>query len=433
MNCLVLFLTVTSALLPPGPLDGYRHPEWQTFVVGLSNANLSAHADAGSESWGISRLGVTPCVEFRQSGEKIGLWAQLSAQLSATPFDARRQPSSIYYTSSQSSAAWLSLSSAASWFPYAVPLGIHYTLSAGTGGSAKSDAWVWPESSRTIYHSRISSTSLLLSVGPSFGRVRDASPLLAALRAQEILREEGLLDRDLPRADIEELGRRLARRDYWSSAVRFDRTTRYWFDDIESFIRTRLRAGVSIPARVWFRIRDAANSASPVYAEQRLTGVMFVPWVGISAERRHQHEEWTQSGGILTDDTTKFEPHVGSLLLEAGYPATTRLYFHFNAGWTPEIEKSPLVSSGNALASVDYLLFDRLDLRATLKHEGSREWGGGWYIDESARIEADWFIEDRLLLTGGARIYLFARRDDEGMYERGRGVELSASFDWRLL
>jgi hypothetical protein len=282
-----------------------------------------------------------------------------------------------------------------------------------------------------IYQNRSSTAEIHFAVGPSFGRIREASPLLAALRIRAILQEEGLIEHELSAEEVEGLAQCVARSDYWSSAIRFDRSTRYWFDDIESFLRPRLHPGLEVPARVWFRIRDAIRLALPDVGYERITGVQLVPWVGFTARSEHRRQVWPTEGRADTTAFTTFERQVGGIELEGGYSATTRVYFHLKADWQPDISQSPLEWDENLQVSARYLVFDRLYVSAGWSHIATRRPRVFHDVHESPSVWAEWYVEDRLLLRGGPAYSWNDRWDTEASY-LSRSASFYVSFDCRL-
>ncbi|UCG43001.1 MAG: hypothetical protein JSU73_14290 [candidate division WOR-3 bacterium] len=410
MSTSALLAVLCCTFLPDNVVSRFRQPEAHALVWGLDIRSLSASWHPGAKGRDALRFllyGRTgPWVEYRYSGENLDLQLDGTLEVEGKPFSHGSRPGYEFGV-----GFWTNI--AANWYPVPpIPLGLRCYLYSRAEWNTTHDDPIAPydyaEEGETIPAKTYSAlqTATTLVPGLSIGRLRDATPVILALRVEEVLRDEGLLDGRLNEADLQQLARVIDRQ--WLPKFVHDhgRHERWWFDELETRVRALGPGRAPIPARAWLRIREALvlnwySSLGEGYGlhnvPRRTVGLRLVPKVTFrynSGWRKHTlgDTSWSE---FFTHDTI-VSP---GLELDAGWPLTTRLHLLADLDYHPMDEHW---QSARLRAST--LLGERYHGMLTLYQSAHwdpkferRPWG------VNADADLDWFLEDRLVLSIGGR------------------------------
>ena len=142
-------------------------------------------------------------------------------------------------------------------------------------------------------------------LGVGYGRMRDAWPLYRAVRLTRILREEGVLDRELSDDELRDLGGFLSRA--WKLFYAHDRAAKFYYDSLEQWL---FRAGAiqePLPAFALFRLDETPL----IGADSRRFGMRGFFTVNVEAHRRTEWRDETDSSWVELDTSFRRSYQVG--------------------------------------------------------------------------------------------------------------------------
>ncbi|UCG43083.1 MAG: hypothetical protein JSU73_00255 [candidate division WOR-3 bacterium] len=174
-----------------------------------------------------------------------------------------------------------------------------------TGGARGSTGWERHER-RADIPALSSSRWLHLqgNAGVGYGRVRDAWPLLKAVRVSDILQDEGVLDRALTPDELQDLAGFISRS--WRLFLAHERPAKHYYDSLEHYLR---RAGAirrSLPARALMRLDEELFVGS----YERPFG--WRAWATVAGWTELAHEY------VTGEDTSELATTEGDFEFEAG-------------------------------------------------------------------------------------------------------------------
>jgi len=387
---MIQLLAMVVALFPPGDsnLLRYRLPDVTTSEF---NLGLSAGSSLGTGSFATgSGFGLNPDFELLRLGERMNLTLNGKLDAEAEPFyDYRSGPGSTRRSGSEL-RVYPEASAGLDWYPFRFPLGLGGGFSADyrldRGYETRSDS---SAKGKTVWRNLSSGTAL--DVGPSLGRFRDARTVIQAVRILEILAQEKQAIRTADDDDVQVLADLLAAKSSYS--VRLDQPEKNWFSDFETLLRNRRLAHSRMPARTWFLIREAIETATSL---PRPVGWRLSVRPGLATRWASYRDSSANSSG-----ETSFAHRTPSLTLglETGYPLTRRLQFAQSASWHVTTDTTWPGSYINASVTIDYHVFDQLIATAGysasyVKRERQPDkWS---FLQHGPALSATYFREDRL-------------------------------------
>lgn len=420
---LCLFALLGS-LLGDGPLTPFRIPESQVSVWAIQLApHASYYADSTSRMAG--SLGVAPGWFFGIHGERLYLESDLAAPTvldppvlvlpdtgGPRPYDYRTEPA---------------LNIAADWYPSATPIGLRAN----------------PDLSFSLYSSRYVDALRLdrrfdgtAFVGAVFGRVRDATPVIAALRVAEVLRTEQQRKTDLTDREVQDLARLIAR--HWTFMAGHDRGggDKYFYQAVEALLGTEAMGGLS--ARTWLRIRDeverAGAAGTTLGYPERPVGVKLALTGGGRYYSRHVTE--VTGSDTTTADETWNCPSV-RIELNAGWPLSTRLHVSGNAAWQEDFPRSVLIRSVTSDLNIDYLVgeFFSVGLSDAPTFQITNPWTPEDHrrsLGNTLGIDVRYFVEDVVTVTLRTGVSSLVRWGPDAWDNGSSGVNFSLDLAYRL-
>jgi hypothetical protein len=320
------------------------------------------------------------------------------------------------------------------WYPTRLPvsMGTRSYLSGEVG--REHEPGYWADSVQARFSSKESRASPLVWVpsydgnswsvrteselGPAFGRLRDATPVLQALLIGEVLADEKLLSGPMTGGAVQSLARALAggNQVYYSHDA--NHGTKFYYAELERILAATGCINGRLPARAWLRIREIVGRQPLLDDRSWLTGAKLSVRGGINAYlERHYYDREGQRGS----DTTAYADLFGTAALEFGYPFTTRL--HLSGG--AEVQQGPQTGRLDATAdmALSYLLPDRMQVRAEGQCRLTRENPNPAepvqiFESASAGVDLITYVEDLSVL-------------DFGISYSGRAWQPAASSPWQ--
>ncbi len=320
-------------------------------------------------------------------------------------------------------------------YPFNVPLLVG--LSAGTrvdfgADNVQRDYAILPVRNRDV--------SLALEPRLGAGRLRDARPVVQALWIEEVLKQEGILDRDLRESELQQLARLVTTEAMYSRL--HDHGERYFFQTLEDRLRPLARSP-AIPARVWLRVKEVLRH----YGEPVETG--FQVAAGLRNDWFFNHDRTACPESVVTRDTASRYSHF-SFTVKSGHPFTPHLRFtqsfEYNLPLHPDEPWPSLTTDVGLIYEVnDIWLVQAEWFGAYSSYSGpdeceaaqgtGEEWYGPKYdyLSHGPSASLSYFSSDHLRVTAGARLSLFSYRTGRYSTARTTDAELDVRFDvtWR--
>jgi hypothetical protein len=264
-----------------------------------------------------------------------------------------------------------SLDADADWYPSQVPvsIGTHSHLSADLGHSQgpgywRHDMWQYDSVWFPAYNDNSWSVSAETELGPAFGRLRDATPVLEALLVGEALAKEGLLAAPMGEEAVQALAKTLAGSSRYNYTHDSNRATKFYYAEIERVLVAAGCIAGRLPARAWLRIREIVGKQSLFGDRYWQTGAKLATRCGIDAGMYRNSNNHGGQREIIGDAYADIS---GLATFAFGHPFTTRLHLSGAA----EARHVPYVGHQDASADIalSYLLPDRmlLSLRGQLQ------------------------------------------------------------------
>jgi hypothetical protein len=338
-------------------------------------------------------LGLAPAWFFGISSEKLHLRSDLSAASEAVPLLRDLYDTAAARSYSYSSNPQFTLLT--DWYPSRIPIGLDgRVFFYGRFWSSRSSGFV----NQGAY------LDGSCAVGPVFGRVRDATPVVTALRVGQILATEGQLTRELDETETQALADLIARE--WSYRAGHDggRSEKYFYQSLERLLGPLSREGERLSARAWFHVRDeihrAEHSGSLDYPA-RPVGIRLA----LNGGDGVYHDLHTT---IQETETTRLKegsqyPLVGAEL-DGGLPLSLRLHLAGSASWQSLFYAHRTRHEFSSDLSLSYLVGElmRLGVHCVPRYEAkedtlSRSWD--CIYSASVWLSGTWYVEDRFTTT----------------------------------
>jgi hypothetical protein len=292
------------------------------------------------------------------------------------------------------------------WYPTRMPVsvGTHSHVSGQVrheqepGYLAFDDPQVWVPG----YKGNSWSVRTESELGPAFGRLRDATPVLQALLIGEALAKENVLAAPVGEDAVQALARALASGSQVYYSHDANRGTKFFYAELERVLVAKGCITGRLPARVWLRIREIVGHQPLLDDRSWLTGAKLSVRGGISAylERLYYNRE-----GQRGADTTAYANLSGLATFEFGYPFTTRLHLSGDA----QAHQGPRIGHQDATAKIAlaYLLPDRMQVsirgqcQLIRDNPNPAEEPAQTYQSASAGVVLITYVEDRSTLAVG--------------------------------
>jgi|WetSurMetagenome_2_1015567.scaffolds.fasta_scaffold69635_2 hypothetical protein len=387
---------LVGGLFGYNPLLEYRLPEYSvryfsvdidpdTFIVVGTGQALSV------DGW------VEPRFGMYVTGER--LYTDLRVNYRASTYVSR---SFRLYTGPE-------LIARADWYPSRLPIGIG-TESEASAGLTHEQApahwrWSWyPEDSvyDSGYNNNHFGAGADVNLGPAFGRLRDATPVLEALLIGEALVEEKLVAAPMTDSVVQELARALARENKFYYAHDGGKSEKFYCAEIERVLRDAGCIADRLPARAWLRIREVTSLQPLLDDGYWTTGIKLSVRGGVAANWMRSWYDEQGRHGTQSQGSANFS---GLSTLSFGYPFTTRLHLSGSVQVRDQPDAGERRRQAESNINLGYLLPDRMLIRAGASLSYSRREGRvtPGYIDEARSVAANlglrFFVEDRTTLN----------------------------------
>jgi len=282
-----------------------------------------------------------------------------------------------------------------------VSVGTHSYVRGQVGHEQEPGYWYWAVDDPPVwipgYNSNSWSVRTESELGPAFGRLHDATPVLQALLVEEALAKENVLAAPMSEEAVQALARALAggNQVYYSHDANLG--TKFYYAELERvLVETGCITG-RLPARVWLRIREIVGHQPLLDDRSWLTGAKLAVRGGFSG---YLERLYYDRGGQRGADTTAYADLSGVATFEFGYPFTTRL--HLSGG--AQAHQGPRVGHQDATANIalSYLLPDRMQVSVHGQCQLLRENPTAQvYQSASAGVALITYVEDRSTLAVG--------------------------------
>ncbi|MBM3332281.1 hypothetical protein FJY68_10630 [candidate division WOR-3 bacterium] len=328
-----------------------------------------------------------------------------------------------------------SLDADADWYPSQLPvsIGTNSHLSADLGHSQGPGYWRydWLHDSVWIpsHNDNSWSVSTEMELGPAFGRLRDATPVLEALLIGEALSKEGLLAAPMGEEVVQGLAGTLAGSSRYYYTHDSNRATKFYYAEIERVLAAAGCIAGRLPARIWLRIREIVGRQPLLGDRYWRTGAKLATRCGIDAGL----SRYSRNRGGQREVTEDAYAELSGLATFAfGHPFTTRLHL----SGTAEAHHLPHFGHQDASADVvlSYLLPDRMLLSLTGRLQLTRDNLSQTQVPvlsyQGASVGADLlsYVEDRSTLSVGVACDQNGTQSGESAsWQRTWGLGLSVS------
>lgn len=294
------------------------------------------------------------------------------------------------------------------WYPIRLPVSLGTTSDSRLefGHDQEQGYWSFNAIDTPVWvpgHNNNSwSVSTETELGPAFGRLRDATPVLEALLIGEALTKENVLAAPMGEDAVQALAQALASgaRSYYSHDA--NHSAKFYYAEIERVLIATGCIKGRIPARAWLRIREIVGQQPLLDDGSWLTGAKLSVRCGVNAGLdRYYHN----LGGQRAVTKNAYAEFSGLATFKFGYPFTTRLHLSGSA----RVRHEPYLGHQDAGADValSYLLPDRMLASAS----------GWWWLTRdnldlappqvlsqqsgSVGVSLRSYVEDRSTLTVG--------------------------------
>ena len=319
-----------------------------------------------------------------------------------------------------------SLDADADWYPSQLPvsIGTHSHLSAELGHSQGPAYWrhdmgLYDSAWVPAYNENSWSVAAETELGPAFGRLRDATPVLEALLIGEALAKEGLLAAPMGEEAVQALAKTLAGSSRYFYTHDSNRATKFYYAEIERVLVAAGCIAGRLPVRAWLRIREIVGKQPLLGDRYWRTGAKLATRCGIAARMYRYLKNYSGQREVSEDAYADLS---GLATFAFGYPFTTRLHL----SGTAEAHHVPYVGHQDASADVvlSHLLPDRMllslsgQLQATRDNLYQLQVPVLSYQRASVGVDLLSYVEDRSTLNVGASCDL-------------DGVQSGASAPWQ--
>jgi hypothetical protein len=329
-----------------------------------------------------------------------------------------------------------SLDADADCYPSQVPvsIGTHSHLGADLAysqgpGCWRYDMWQYDSVWFPAYHDNSWSVSAETELGPAFGRLRDATPVLEALLVGEALAKDGLLSAPMGEDVVQALAKTLAGSSRYYYTHDSNQATKFYYAEIERVLVAAGCVSGRLPARAWLRIREIVGK-QPLFGDRYWrTGAKLAARCGIDAG---MYRNSRNRGGQREVSEDAYADLSGLATLAFGYPFTTRLHL----SGTAEAHHVPHV--GHQDVSADVVLSSLLPDRMLLSLSGQLQLTRDnlyqvqvpvlSYQGASVGVDLLSYVEDRSTLSVGASCDLDGVQSGVSTpWQRAWGLTFSAS------
>ena len=292
------------------------------------------------------------------------------------------------------------------WYPTRLPvsIGTHSYVNGEVRHEQEPGYWFVDDPPAWIpgYNNNSWSVSTETELGPAFGRLRDATPVLQALLIGEALADEKLLADPMSKDAVQALAKALASGSQVNYSHDANHGTKFYYAELERVLVATGCITGRLPARVWLRIREIVGHQPLLDDRSWLTGAKLSVRGGVSASlQRSYYDREGQRGA----DTNAYADLSGVATFEFGYPFTTRL--HLSGG--AQDHQGPQVGHQDATANIalSYLLPDRMQVsvrgqcQLVLDNPSPAQEPARVYQSASAGVVLITYVEDRSTLAVG--------------------------------
>lgn len=420
--CLLILLGSTFR---PGILGDYRIPDTRASALAVTlSPRASWHSDSADRY--TTGLGIAPAVFFGISSERLYLDVDLSAASEAVPLLHDFVDTGGVRSHSYGSEPKFNLLT--DWYPSRLPIGLN--------GQASFTGTFWSSRNPT-YGNRGAYLRGSGAAGPVFGRVRDATPVITAVRIAEILAAENQLAKELDETEIQSLADLIAQE--WSYRAEHDagRSEKYFYQSLERFLGPRSRDGQGLSAHTWFHIRDEINRAgysSSLGYPARPVGIRLALTAGDGLY--HNVRTTIQETETTNLDEGGQYPMVGAEL-DGGWPLSLRLHASGSASWQSVFYPYGTQHDFRSDISLSYLVGELLQLRASCvpAYEAEEDTStGSWsrIYGASAWLSGTWYVEDRFTATTSAGLGSRVRTRHGYTPLRDLSTHIDVDFSYRI-
>ncbi len=279
---------------------------------------------------------------------------------------------------------------------YPLSGGMYYSIGSNAHVSfsdAYNDQRLSDSTRETIYNgSKQQAYSFTIGVG--WGKMRNVTPVVSAIRFQERLKQLNLLDKDLSEGTIEDLAQQFYRQGYFSDVhVRPDK---YFWQDVQS---TLSKDGVSL---------DGLNQYADSYIREVPGEIRFLRNEGLIGGINFQigyTNNYSSEATVVSHINEQLLAQ-GNAYVEYSHQLNLDSQVDFNLSLTggPNLTKNSWVRQNYQLsagADYDYELTDRLVTSANDVFSMTF-WNSNQpqrYITNAAKLSVIYFVEDYLYLT----------------------------------
>jgi hypothetical protein len=290
------------------------------------------------------------------------------------------------------------------WYPTELPvsLGAHSYTNGQVRHEREPGYWAVEDPPVWVpgYNGKSWSVGTESELGPAFGRLHDATPVLQALLMEEALADEKLLVQPMNEDAVQAVARALASgsQAYYSHDA--NHGTKFFYAELERVLVATGCITGRLPARAWLRIREIVGLQPLLDDRSWLTGTRMSLRGGISA---YLERLYYDRGGQPGADTTAYANLYGAATFEFGYPFTTRLHL----SGTAEGHLGPLSRHQDATVNgaLSYLLPDRMQVsvrgQCQLILENPNTAQVPAQVNASAGVVLIAYVEDRSTLAVG--------------------------------
>jgi hypothetical protein len=239
-------------------------------------------------------------------------------------------------------------------------------------------------------------------VGFGYGRMRDAWPLYRAARLARILREEGVLTRELSDDDLRDLGGFVSRS--WKLFYAHDRAAKFYYDSLEQWLTRAGAISGPLPAYTLFRLDETPLIGS----DERRFGMRGFLTSNVDAHYQSESYDVTDTAWAEIDTSFRRGYQVG---WEFSRPVGLRWTYGASAAYVlPWPRTEPRVEHRLELAGdVSYEISDRLvasyglDIAPHYSPAPQPYWENLFALPSTHTLVFSYYLSERFAIRLGGR------------------------------